>query len=162
MRAPALILAAALAAPLAQAETMTFVGTGVEQFNFCHCADDLVAFVWRGTFEVASQADGFYLSLPFVLESNVIHFEGHAATTFASGRVVSFGSSDQWQFNTQLRLNEMTVGYSSSGHDVISSGASARFVPDTPITAPVPEPETWALMLAGLGLCGWLARRARS
>ena len=25
--------------------------------------------------------------------------------------------------------------------------------------APVPEPETWALMLAGLGLVGWMARR---
>jgi hypothetical protein len=25
--------------------------------------------------------------------------------------------------------------------------------------APVPEPETWALMLAGLGLVGWAARR---
>jgi len=26
-------------------------------------------------------------------------------------------------------------------------------------TAPIPEPETYALMLAGLGLVGWLARR---
>jgi PEP-CTERM motif len=29
-------------------------------------------------------------------------------------------------------------------------------------TAPIPEPETWALMLAGLGLVGFIARRRRS
>ena len=29
------------------------------------------------------------------------------------------------------------------------------------VTPPVPEPESWALMLAGLGLAGWAARRAR-
>lgn len=30
-----------------------------------------------------------------------------------------------------------------------------------PVSAPVPEPETWALMLAGLGLVGFAARRRR-
>lgn len=30
-----------------------------------------------------------------------------------------------------------------------------------PLTAPVPEPETFALMLAGLGLVGWRARRKK-
>ncbi len=30
------------------------------------------------------------------------------------------------------------------------------------VTAPVPEPETSALMLAGLGLVGWLARRRKA
>ncbi|RPI47354.1 MAG: PEP-CTERM sorting domain-containing protein [Betaproteobacteria bacterium] len=27
--------------------------------------------------------------------------------------------------------------------------------------APVPEPETYALMLAGLGMVGWMSRRRR-
>ncbi|MCE9658941.1 MAG: PEPxxWA-CTERM sorting domain-containing protein [Burkholderiales bacterium] len=31
-----------------------------------------------------------------------------------------------------------------------------------PITAPVPEPETWAMMLAGLAMVGRLARRRRA
>jgi PEP-CTERM motif len=30
-----------------------------------------------------------------------------------------------------------------------------------PMLAPVPEPETYAMMLAGLGLAGWLARRRK-
>ena len=29
------------------------------------------------------------------------------------------------------------------------------------LAAPVPEPETWALMLAGLGLTGFAVRRKR-
>jgi hypothetical protein len=31
-----------------------------------------------------------------------------------------------------------------------------------PVTVPVPEPETWALMLGGLGVVAWLARRRRT
>jgi hypothetical protein len=29
------------------------------------------------------------------------------------------------------------------------------------IESPIPEPETYALMLAGLGLLGWVAQRRR-
>jgi len=29
-------------------------------------------------------------------------------------------------------------------------------------TAPIPEPESWAMLLSGLGLLGFIARRRRS
>ena len=152
-----LVIAAALAAAItsASAETFSFAGTGTLYFH------EPQSFTWAGSFEVGSQADGFYASLPFVLESNVIHFEGRTAATFASGHLVDLAEADEYQGNTRLHLAGMTLRYSSTGHDVITSGAGAQMTPhpDTPILAPVPEPETWALMLAGLGGIGAMLRR---
>jgi hypothetical protein len=51
---------------------------------------------------------------------------------------------------------------SCAGPSTISGLDNFRFElqPDATVT-PVPEPGTWALMLAGLGLTGWAARRRR-
>ena len=48
------------------------------------------------------------------------------------------------------------VAASNSGITLDSVAFSANY---TPVAAPVPEPETYALMLAGLGLLGFMARR---
>jgi len=41
----------------------------------------------------------------------------------------------------------------------IAFGGMGLVMDDVTFTTPVPEPETYALMLAGLGLVGWAARR---
>jgi hypothetical protein len=41
-------------------------------------------------------------------------------------------------------------------------GVRIAFHGDSIVFAPVPEPETWAMLLAGLGLVGWMARRRRT
>lgn len=53
-------------------------------------------------------------------------------------------------------LNNWTI-------DTVSNSSSASIVPDTTafLITPVPEPETYALMLAGLGLIGVAARRRK-
>jgi hypothetical protein len=52
--------------------------------------------------------------------------------------------------------SEVTVGYS----DKYMSDGLAHFLVRS--TAPIPEPSTWALMIGGLGLLGWRARRVMS
>jgi len=40
-------------------------------------------------------------------------------------------------------------------------GVNTVYTEGTPVTTPVPEPETYAMMLAGLGLLGFMARRRK-
>ena len=169
MRAPALILAAALAAPLAHAETFAFTGSGMQSFNWwaCGCFRDPEVVTWSGTLTVdASNVDGAYSGVSWLLTSNVLHAASSQPWTLADitvrdGHVVDIESEYAIAGMPSLSFRGMTASYINNAHHANSIYASARFVPDVPIT-PVPEPETWALMLAGLGMCGWLARRARS
>jgi hypothetical protein len=41
------------------------------------------------------------------------------------------------------------------------TGALIATAGTAPITAAIPEPSTYALMLGGLGLAGWVARRRK-
>jgi len=84
--------------------------------------------------ELASVADAATASLPFAWSTGKQHFS-HTFTTSGSG-VLAFGVVDQGDYNntSALWLDNVTV---------------------------VPEPETYALMLAGLGLVGMMARRRK-
>lgn len=93
-------------------------------------------------------------SIPFL---DVLHIDGLKLELFDAS-------------NHSLAVGGLTVAAGSqpfgSYHAVVSGtatgywgGAYSGALSVSPATAPVPEPETYALMLAGLGLVAWISRR---
>ena len=104
------------------------------------------------------------------LASGVGAFLNHCAATPGSGSVTlsAFGSTGQLLETYSFSIGTSVDGYDQgqfyginrSQFDIRSftfSGVGA--VADTLTVAMVPEPEGYALMLAGLGLMGWMTRR---
>lgn len=82
----------------------------------------------------------------------------NAGTLITSGTQESTGAVDIWS----LRADNLDVGnyyLQVSGKMVSGTGGSFG---GTVMLAPVPEPETYGMMLAGLGVVGLLARRRKA
>lgn len=56
--------------------------------------------------------------------------------------------------NSPTEVSPVAAGF-ASGFRIAQGGGSVNFA------APIPEPETYALMLAGLGAVGWVSRRRK-
>lgn len=93
-----------------------------------------------GLANVTGSNNLFYLTGPFFVDGNGLGF-----TTAAGAAVNLFVTTD-----TRYRLN---AGGLSSGF--VNASASA-------VTAAVPEPATWAMMLIGFGAIGLSVRRKRN
>lgn len=112
--------------------------------------------------------------------SNVLNFNGDDTLVLRAGSTILdvFGQigtdpGDFWgppntQNNTLVRLDTVFAG-DTNGADAFDPALEWRgFGVDhfaelgSPILAAIPEPETYALLLAGLGLLGFAARRRRS
>lgn len=52
-------------------------------------------------------------------------------------------------------------GYDGN-HNLVAGGTMMGTLPNSQTIAPLPEPQTYAMLLAGLGLVGWTARRQRA
>ena len=83
-----------------------------------------------------------------VLTVNGIDFSG--ATVFGASH--SVGNNDDTRYVTVTD----TAGFTS----LTFTASNVAF--EVAQVTPVPEPETYALMLAGLGAIGWIARRRKS
>lgn len=114
---------------------------------------------------VSSLAGTFSFDVPIVfnsafqLRAEMTAFT-QALTSFAGDEASahsSFGSSGYWGGLSEVHLADGTVlsGYSVSS----ASGFDWTRAYGAPVTAPIPEPETYAMLLAGLGLVAFVTRR---
>ncbi len=92
-------------------------------------------------------------------------FLGAAYTLYSAGADHVIGGGDDslvgaWGFNT---VNTVTLGTGSYYYSVLGGAPSASTyaISSVATAAPVPEPETYALLGAGLGVIGFLASRRR-
>jgi len=79
-----------------------------------------------------------------------------------AGSNVKFIGSATQQANVPLYINDagVIVGSMASFNGSTTVGhAFALTIPDAAVAAAVPEPQSYALLLGGLGVLGWVARR---
>lgn len=99
-------------------------------------------------------------------KSGTINFNLGAGVTFdVDADVRTFTSAGQTVNLTDMFSLNLLPGLIDTQVSVVdaSGGVTAWTIAATDIPAvPVPEPETYAMMLAGLGLVGWAARRRKA
>ena len=106
----------------------------------------------RGSFDTSGVGTGFLLSA-------FGPFSGLAAGDSQDGYAITFDSAVAGSFSDTITLH--ASGSNASGYDAALGDTTLVLRGDVVATAPVPEPETYALMLGGLLLLGGVARARR-
>lgn len=114
----------------------------------------------------SSRYEQFQYSLDGVNFVDYALFDGNAGDTWFNGRTVDLSSvvgvanNSDFAFRVVAAFAPSTSAYAASSSTYAGTG-TWRFDMVTVSAMPVPEAETYAMMLAGLGLVGFMARRRR-
>lgn len=118
-----------------------------------------------GSFSDVSLVSAPGMAANWTLSSNELNANGCAGGAHAgrslclSGERVALADNMVFQFSfsggaPDLEAPHLKVNFFGEGERKVGSLLSQAI-------APVPEPQTYAMMLGGLGLVGWMARRKR-
>lgn len=143
---------------------IAFSATGISPNPDCafvgdQCRD--ISSNFQGTVVQGNGVDGTWtLNIPFQFGSWA-QYQLSASTYVKVGGNAGWGQSvdheGEADFSHTLRWGGISAVLDASGTPV--AGWTVQSSPGVDLTTPVPEPSTWAQLLAGLGLLGWLARR---
>lgn len=141
-----------------------FSATGITQNPACafigsQCRE--IVSDYQGTVVRGNGVDGTWtLNIPF-------HFGTWAQYQMSASAYVKVGGNAGWgqsvdhegeaDFSHTLRWGGISAVLDASGNPV--TGWTVQSSPGVDLMTPVPEPSTWAQLLAGLSLLAWLARR---
>ncbi|MDP3083011.1 MAG: CHRD domain-containing protein [Rubrivivax sp.] len=130
----------------------TFVGLlGDVTAAHIHCC---TAVAGAGTVGVATQTPtfiGFPFGVPFGSYDH--SFDMSAASSYRAGFITSNGGTAGSAFSALLAGAAAGQSYLNIHTTAVPSGEIRGFL------APIPEPSSYALMLAGLAALGWVSRR---
>jgi hypothetical protein len=137
--------------PFAQACAGFFDGNLLNNANIAQQTTALASlgFSWDGNFAAVEK-------IPSLLGSHTVNFASllngitYIGLHFGGGQGGPGNATAFYRFDAGTNLDTFTLAYNASSNAVLYSTMPA-----------IPEPQTCALMLAGLGVMGFVARRRR-
>jgi hypothetical protein len=137
------------------------VGSGVEIKNVVDgygmidiSGDGFTVDFDRGTSFNSAAFNGFVISDTHSTMNDFTSFSLESNTGVAGTPVLSFDAN-------HLSVNWQGLGFHGGSLHFMTTSLSSDLVTADSATAPIPEPESYAMFMAGLGLMGFMARRRK-
>lgn len=121
-----------------------------------------------GTAQLGGAADTLSITLnnlvantqyTFDFDYQLISGSGNGAVWSLTGATSQGGSANTFgNFSFEALTNSLTISFHGTGNKLVSIDNVSL----TGAVAAVPEPETYAMLMAGLGIVGFVARRRRA
>ena len=139
--------------------------------------DTDIYFAWKAVLENGGHAEDESAAMILTLTDNttgqLVISRTYNAGNGGGGVDSRFFSQGEYFYTPHWQLEQLSIDQSLSGHDFTLALLAADCQPTGhtgyayidgfgSVALPVPETETYAMMLAGLGMMGWVARRKKS